>query len=301
MIKTRHADLMLVLATLLAGMGWICSKETIQELPPFAFIGLRFAVSAFILFPMCAHKMRQVPKKRLGIGALIGLLQGGSLSLWIYAISITTELGSGAFIMSLSMLFVPLCSWLIFKNKPSIAFWLSLPIAAFGLFMLSLNGSRWSLQGSQIFFLCSALMVSFQFIANSHFSKQIPTAVLTSVQFFFTGAFALILSAIVENWPISISLNTWLWFIASVLPATCLRFFVQIAGQKNTTSANAALIMILEPVWTVIFSIIWYGEQTSISKTMGCTLILLSLILYRSWDKIRLVMDNKNEQAENRD
>ncbi|MDC0611422.1 DMT family transporter [Vibrio sp.] len=292
MLKNRSADLMLVLATFLAGIGWIFSKETIQEMPPFAFIGLRFAVSAFILLPMCLSTMIKVPKGHLGMGAFIGLLQGGALSLWIYAVSITTELGSGAFIMSLSMLFVPLCSWLIFRDRPNIAFWCSLPIAALGMFMLSLNGGGWTLQGSQIVFLCAALMISFQFIANSHVSKWIPTAVLTCVQFFFTGVFALLLSGFVETWPETISTTTWLWFAASVLPATCARFFIQITGQKNTTSSNAALIMILEPVWTVIFSILWYGEHTAANKIIGCTLILISLILYRGWGKISQVFGN---------
>lgn len=129
-------------------------------MPPLAFIGLRFTVAAFILVPIGAKRMIQVPKGQLRMGAGIGLLQGASLSLWIFAVSITTELGAGAFIMSLSMLFVPLCSWLI---------------------------------------------LSFQFIANSHFSKWIPTSVLTCVQFFFTGIFALCLSQFMENWPEQIS------------------------------------------------------------------------------------------------
>ncbi|MCE0495320.1 DMT family transporter [Vibrio salinus] len=293
MLKTRSADLLLVLATLLAGIGWIFSKETIHEMPPFAFIGLRFTVSAFILLPICFKNMIKVPKTQLSIGAFIGILQGTSLSLWIYAVSITTELGSGAFIMSLSMLFVPLCSWLIFRNKPSTAFWFSLPIAALGLLLLSINGGGWSLQGSQLIFLCSALILSFQFLTNSHVSKWIPTAVLTCIQFFFTGMFALFLSKITEIWPDQISVSTWCWFFASVLPATCARFFIQITGQKNTTSANAALIMILEPVWTVVFSVLWYEEQTSASKIMGCSLILSSLLLYRGWSKIASIISNR--------
>lgn len=293
MLKTRSADLMLVLATLLAGIGWIFSKETIQEMPPLAFIGLRFTVAAFILLPICAKKMIQVPKGQLGMGAGIGILQGASLSLWIFAVSITTELGAGAFIMSLSMLFVPLCSWLIFRTRPTIAFWISLPIAALGLFMLSLTGGSWTLQGSQLVFLCSALILSFQFIANSHFSKWIPTSVLTCIQFFFTGIFALCLSQFMENWPEQISLATWMWFLASVLPATCARFFIQISGQKNTTPANAALIMILEPVWTVILSVLWYGEQTSSNKIIGCSFILLSLFLYRGWGKLAVIFNRQ--------
>jgi drug/metabolite transporter (DMT)-like permease len=287
MITTRKADLLLVCATLLAGMGWIFSKETVQEMPPFAFIGLRFTISALILSPFCFSAFKQVSTKQFGTSAAIGMLQGLALSLWIYSVSITDALGEGAFIMSLSMLFVPLCAWMIFRERPSGIFWVSLPVAGLGLYLLSLSGS-WTLSGSQIFFLMAALTIAFQFICNSHFSKSIPTVFLTCIQFLFTGIFALVLSFIVEQWPSYISTETYYWLAASILPATCLRFLIQISGQKGTNAANAALIMILEPLWTVILSILWYGESFSFSKMAGCLLILLALFIYRFWHRMVL-------------
>lgn len=47
--------------------------------------------------------------------------------LWIYAVATTPSLGEGAFIMSLSMLFVPLVAWGMLHIRPSGAFWASLP------------------------------------------------------------------------------------------------------------------------------------------------------------------------------
>lgn len=42
-MRTRFpAELLLVVTTLLAAGGWVFSKQAIQELPPFGFIGLRF-------------------------------------------------------------------------------------------------------------------------------------------------------------------------------------------------------------------------------------------------------------------
>ncbi|CAH8242281.1 hypothetical protein VAEKB19_6410001 [Vibrio aestuarianus] len=42
MYANRRAELILVITTLLAAAGWVFSKQAIQGLPPFGFIGVRF-------------------------------------------------------------------------------------------------------------------------------------------------------------------------------------------------------------------------------------------------------------------
>ncbi len=72
-----------------------------------------------------------------------------------------------------------------------------------------------------------------------------------------------------------------MWFIASVVIATSLRFILQLIGKKNTTAANAAIIMILEPVMTVFVAAIWYHERMPLIQIVGCILILCALFYYR--------------------
>jgi len=84
-------------------------------------------------------------------------------------------------------------------------------------------------------------------------------------------------------------LEIWGWLTMSVLIATSLRYALQTAGQKNTTTANAAIIMILEPMWTVILSMLWYGEKMEFTKLIGCSLILFALIIYRAGPKLAAI------------
>lgn len=282
MNQNKKADLLLISATILAGFGWIFSKQTIQEMPPFMFIGIRFMMASLIFIPLCLPMLRKLSTQDIVKSALVGFLQGVVLLLWIYSVSITDALGEGAFIMSLSMLFVPLLAWPLFKQKPNTGFWMALPIAGAGLFMLS-NTGEWQVSGSQLFFLLAALTLAVQFNLNSQFSKSIPTLPFTTIQFFCTGLLAILFSLLTENWPESIEYTTWGWLIASVIPATCLRFFLQISGQKHTSTANAAIIMILEPLWTVILSIMFYAEQMTFNKSAGCLLILAALVTYKLW------------------
>jgi drug/metabolite transporter (DMT)-like permease len=85
-----------------------------------------------------------------------------------------------------------------------------------------------------------------------------------------------------EIFPDVIESSIWGWFAASALLATSLRYVMQTLGQKGCNPGNAALIMLLEPIWTVILSIVWYGEQLSTNKMIGCGLILLALVFYRT-------------------
>ncbi|MGF1689026.1 DMT family transporter [Photobacterium japonica] len=279
----RRADLILIGTTLLAAAGWVFSKEAIQGLPPFGFIGLRFVMASLFLLPFCIGHFRDVARVDIGKAMSVGLLLGTALLMWIYAMSTTSTLGEGAFIMSLSMLFVPLVAWPLYKIKPPRVFWLALPVAFSGLAMLSLGGAvQWQFSPSQGWFLAAAAMLAIHFNVNSQFARRLPTLLLTALQLFVTGCVGLLASLLFETWPETISMEIWGWFALSMLVATSIRYVMQTAGQKHSTPANAAVIMILEPVWTVVLSVLWYAEQMPAHKVTGCLMILSALFIYRA-------------------
>lgn len=281
MLPERRGDLFILSATLLASAGWLFSKEAIAGLPPAGFVGWRFLLAALLLLPFCYQKLRQTSTELLLKAAAIGLVMTLNLIFWIQAISHSEGIGEGAFIMSLSMLMVPPLAWLIFREKPNRQFWLALPIAIAGLFLLTM-GSGLSLSLSQLLFLLASLSLALYFNLNSRFSRRIDPMALTCVQLAVTGVMHLLYSGLFEHWPESIEPQIWGWFAASVLLATSLRFVFQSTGQKYSNVANAALIMMLEPIWTVLISVFWYHEPMPIEKIAGCVLILLALISYRS-------------------
>lgn len=285
MNSERKAVVILVSATVLSAFGWIFSKETIQGLPPFGFVGLRFTIASLCLLPFCYQSLRRASWSDIRGAASVGCLLAMALMSWIHAISISETLGEGAFILSLSMLMVPFVAWVLFKQKPKRIFWLSLPIAFTGLAFLSLKDG-WQGSTSQFWFLLNAVMLAIYFNINSKYSKTMPIMLLTCIQLFVTGLVGLMASALFETVPVSVQPSIWGWFFASTILATAMRYAMQTMAQKQINPGNAALIMILEPVWTVFLSVIWYGEELSKNKLIGCGLILFSLILYRTDGKL---------------
>ena len=273
---------------LLAAAGWVFSKETVNGMPPFGFIGIRFVLAASLLALFCYKDILRSARSDLIRAAGIGLTLGLSINCWIHGIAVSSTLGEGAFIMSLSMLIVPLLAWPLFKEKPAGIFWLALPVAMTGLLFLSYTpGQPWRLSVNQTWFMAAAILLALYFSLNGRLSRKVKPLVLTTVQLFVTGMVGLLASLLTETWPAQIGADIWGWFLLSTILATSIRYLLQTTGQKYCSSSNAALIMLLEPVWTVVLSVIVYAETLSAHKLTGSSLILLALILYRAVPALR--------------
>ncbi|GLR74388.1 DMT family transporter [Aliivibrio sifiae] len=280
MLTKFRAEPILIITTLLAGAGWVFSKQAIQELPPFGFIGIRFILASLCLLPFCFGALKKALWQDCVRSMGVGVLLSAALFCWIHAISISDTLGEGAFIMSLSMLFVPLLAWPLFGNRPPRAFWLSLPVAVSGLFLLAWNDG-WNVSASQLWFIFAAVGLATHFNFNSKYSASLPPILLTTLQLFMVGCLGVVLSLFLETWPQEVSLVTWKWVLLSVLLATSLRYLLQTIGQKWVTPTNAAILMLLEPIWTMLLSVWIYDESMPLNKLIGCGLLLLSLVFYR--------------------
>ncbi len=257
MNRQRQAELFLVLTTLIAACGWIFSREAISGMPVFAFLGLRFLGAALVLLPFC--RGQAIPRAQLRQVVTSGFWMATNMCLWIWSVSTTPSLGEGAFIMSLSMLFVPLVAWAMMGVRPA-------PIV---------------FHPSQGWFLLTAFVQSISFCYTSRVAREVPLIPLTTVQLAVTGAVGVLFSLLFEHWTQPFTASTAMWLVASIFIATSLRFGLQIQGQKYAAVASAALIMVLEPLLTVIAASLWYSERLPLQKILGGVLILLAQLWFR--------------------
>lgn len=277
----RTPLLLMVLVTLLAAAGWLFSKEAIRELPPAAFIGSRFLLAALLLLPLAWLREPPPTRAQLARAAGCGTLLGASLLLWVTAISQSDALGSGAFIMSVATLMAPLAAWGAFRAKPGRHYWLTLPIAIAGLLLLS-SSTHWGVSLSLFWFLAAATTLGIQLAVHRHFAQSIAPTWLTCIQLAMTGLLGTLLSLLTEQWPeAGVSNGIWGWFAASVLIATTLRYWLLTHALSKMTTAHAALMMLLEPVWTLLLSTLFYSEPLGGAKLAGAGLVLGALVLYQ--------------------
>ncbi|MFK5216183.1 DMT family transporter [Glaesserella parasuis] len=281
MFSKYRGELILFFVTLIAASGWFFSKFSLREFPPMGFMGGRFLTATLIYLPFAYPQIKKLSIKQITNACLVGFCYTIYLILWLLGLLNSQYFGEGAFLVSLSMLVVPIMSWLFFKDKPMNIFWVSLPLAILGLYLLSLSKGGVSLSLGNLIFLLSSISAAIYFVLNNRFAHNIPALPLTTLQVAVVGVCCTAYSFFFEDFPENISSESWFWFIASLLIATNLRMLLQTIGQKYCQVSNAAMIMLLEPVWTLILSMMILGEQLDWIKSFGCLCILMALVIYR--------------------
>ncbi len=280
-----EADLLLTLTTVIAAAGWIFSKEALAGMPPLIFIGLRFLLAGLVLAAFSLPQLRALDARGLRSGLLVGTLFAGAMVLWILGLAHSSHLGEASFISSLGIVLVPVIARIFFGDRPPASTWFALPLALAGFACLSLDGG-FEVELGQWFFLGAALGFALMFNVNSHVVRNIPVRALSVVQMLAVGVLVLPPALVIEPWPETWSASVLGWLLASALIATTLRFLLQLHGQSLTTPSHAALILMLEPVWTALAAAWWFGETMSALQLAGCGLIFLALVVSR-WVWIR--------------
>ncbi|MBB3047914.1 drug/metabolite transporter (DMT)-like permease [Litorivivens lipolytica] len=296
--NTAKSDLLLLVVTLLAALGWILSREAVTVMPPLQFMSIRFLLASAFL---ALFARKQLPT--IGLSGLIRCLRVGAvfgiaMSFWVVGLQQSSHVGEAAFIASLGVIMVPLIARLFFGEAIPFYTWLAMPFAVTGLAFLSLShGLR--LESAQILLLVSAAIFALYFNLNTRAANsqsttladgrtsetaKIPVLALTTVVLGSVGIITGLLSLMLEPWTKTLTEFKPIfafWIIASALISTALRFLVQTYAQSLTRHSNGVVIMILEPVWVAIIAAFWFAESMSGAQLIGCGLIFLSLLVNR--------------------
>lgn len=284
------ADILLIIVTLLAAISWMFSKESLAEMPPLLFIGSRFLLAGIFIALFSKRSLTGLTAEQWLTSAKVGTLFGMSMCLWIFGLFYSTNLGEGAFITSIASILVAPVSYFFFKDKIERSNWIALPTALVGLALLSLeNGFK--PEPSQIFFFSAALLLSLTFILNGRAAARMSAPALTAISLSFVGIMGIGISFFIEVWPEEATGSMIQWLLLSAIIGTSARFLLQTYAQGLTTPSHAAVIMILEPVWTALIAAAWFEERMSGLQAIGCSLIFAALLINR-WSNIRIWLRN---------
>lgn len=276
-IGVSKADLQLCAATLLAASGWLFSVKALAALPPLLFMGSRFVIAGALIAIFADFS-----SLRRGLRQCLPLLVSAftmALSMigWILALKYTSNAGVAAFISATGNLMVPLVGAFLFRWPLSRSLLLSLPLALIGLCFLFLDG-RSSFDASHLLFLGSACLWACSVALIRNANPALGTATVTSFQLVVAGLLMLAASLIFEDMPGSLPPSSaWLWFLASVLLSTCLRFALQYQGLRQAAPGRAAVLLSFEPVWTMAIAAAFLGTSISWMQAIGCAIVFAAI------------------------
>ncbi len=264
--------LLLVGVTAIWGWTFVVVKDAIAHYPVVSFLGVRFLLAAVVLWVLVlvARQRGRVARAGLAIGIVLAL----SYLLQTLGLKGTSVANTGL-ITGLFVVFTPILDRILWHVPSRGGVWVAAGAAFVGTALLT-GGAPTGLHAGDLLVLAASVGFALHITLLSRYAAAGPL-VLASWQMTAAG---LVLTAGAVATRSSI-----LPAPASVLPAlaitgifaSALAFWVQTYAQQRLPASRAALIISMEPIFTVFFAFLLVSERFRLVQAVGAVLILLAL------------------------
>jgi drug/metabolite transporter (DMT)-like permease len=281
------ADGSLLFVAFIWGATFVIVQQAIAYLPPLSFNGIRFLLATLALtgwlLVFNRRQLHMLTKKTWLHGALMGLCLFGGYAFQTVGLLYITSSKAG-FITGLSVVLVPLFSFLLFKQKLKVNGMTGIAIATAGLYLLTLGDKLTIGKGDFLILLC-AVSFALHILVTGLYSQHHPTLLLTIVQLFTVTILCTIFSFFLEDWHSALQpamlfkQHIIIALLITSLLATALAFLVQTSVQQYTTATRVALIFAMEPVFAALAGFFWANERLTALGMIGCLCIFAGMII----------------------
>lgn len=288
--------LLLFLTALIWGVAFVAQKSGSGNLGPFLFNALRSFLGGIVLLPVIAILGKRAPqpqvenpsKKTLVLG---GVLCGTALfaATAFQQIGLTrgANAGKAGFVTALYIVLVPLFG-VFAKKRISLKMWLSVVIAAVGLYLLCVDvKSGFKIEASDIWLIACAAAFAVHILVIDSFAPRVECVKMACIQFFVCGILSLLFV------PITAEQNTLSDVLSAAVPILYLGimssgagYTLQIVAQRGTDPTVASMIMSLESVFAVLAGTL-FGERMSLPEVFGCVIMFAAIVLSQLPEKNR--------------
>ena len=276
----------LLVATLIWGSTFIIFKDAMNGLPPLFILAFRYLVATVILLAVFFKKLRLINKTYLWQGAVLGVFLAAAYIFQTYGLQGTTP-GKNAFLTAVYCVLVPFVSWAFFGGRPDGFNFLAAATCLAGIGFVSLDGDLSVMPGDWLT-LVGGVFFALHIAFVARFNSDKDAVTLTLVQFFTAGVICGAGSLCFETLPSSVPPAAWTEIIYLAVCGTAVAMLLQNVGQKYVSSSSAAIILSLEALFGVLFSVIFGYENLSVKLVIGFALIFFAIITSETkWKFVR--------------
>lgn len=276
--KRTEAELSMLLVAIVWGSTFVIVKNSLAEIGPFLFLGIRFIMAFLLLAILSWRHLMKAPISTLYAGSLLGVFLTIGYVFQTVGLKYTTSSNAG-FITGLSVVLVPILYSAINQIKPSFNTILTVLLAFSGLFLLSFKDWHTSLSYGDMLVLVSAVGFAFHIIFVDRLSYRHNAIAITSVQLLFVGLFCMVVGLFGEPWPLKFSSSLIAALLVTSIFATALAFLLQNSMQKYSTPTRFAVILTTEPVFAALAGHLWAHEIFTQRALVGALLILVAMLI----------------------
>jgi drug/metabolite transporter (DMT)-like permease len=278
------------------GYTFVLSKELLEEMTPFYFIGTRFLLAALLIVPFKWKEIRNTHIFTWKMGAACGLMLGAAFTLQILGIEMTTP-GKAGVITGTLVVLVPFLYFVWTRIPVRMGPVLGSISAFIGLLLLSSDGDWSGINwGDFLVFLCAICFAIHIVMVDRIYSKGVSfdAFVFVMIQLLVAGIVDTGIALVIEPVPQPISPYGWYAYGFDLLIGTLLAYIVQIKAQQYSSPTHISLLISFEPVFAFVFSCLLWGEIISAASVIGVVLILLGIFSTEAFDIVRHILSRKS-------
>ncbi len=281
--------LALFMAAFIWGSSFFIMKDTVDVFPPYILLAFRFTIASILLSIIFWKKLRQINMDYIWKGGVIGLFLFLGYSMQTIGITETTP-GKNAFLTAIYCVIVPFLFWIVDRSKPDIFNFIAAFVCISGIGLVSLKGD-FTIGYGDAFTLLGGLLYAGHLVSVAKLGKGKDPIILTILQFSFAALFSWCMGLTFEKFPVSWETNNIIGLLYLAIFATAVALLFQNIGQKWTHPSAAAIILSLESVFGVLFSVVFTGEELTLRLITGFIFIFVAVLI--SETKLSFVKDIK--------
>lgn len=279
-VLARFASPLIVLATIIWGSSFVVMKSSVDVLPTFWLLAIRFTFSALVLAVVFIKRWKVLDRQYLIGGTVMGFCLFVAYAFQTFGLEQTTS-GKNAFFTAVYCVIVPFLYWVIAKRRPDKFNILAAFLCIAGIALVSVTGSNaTAFNLGDVLTLIGGFFFAAHIVAVAKYSEGRDIFILTTLQFasfaLFSWIGVLVTRPALTPGVFDQSLIFSLAYL--VIFASCGALLFQNIGQKYTAPSTAAVLLSLEAPFGVFFSILFANERPTPLMFVGFALIFLAVV-----------------------
>ena len=273
------AKLSLLLATLIWGSSFIIMKDALDDITTYYLLAIRFTGAFLLLGIVFWKKWKHINKDVIVAGFIMGTALIAAYAFQTFGLIETTP-GKNAFLTAGYCILVPFLFWGIAGIRPDKFNVIAAILCIVGIGLVALDDNLTIGRGDLLTLVC-CIFYALHIVVSAKFTRTMDVMLLTIGQFFFAAMWSWLLALFLEP-PLAIAaMSKEIWMVLGYLCvfATAGALGLQTFGLKYTSPSAGALILSLESVFGVIFSIMVGAEVVTVRLLIGFAVIFLAIIV----------------------
>ena len=286
------ARLALLLATLIWGSSFIIMKDALDNIGTFFLLAVRFTGACILLAIVFFKKLKKLNKEVVKAGFVMGTALITAYILQTFGLAETTP-GKNAFLTAGYCILVPFMFWAVAGTRPDRYNIIAAVLCMAGIGLVALDDNLTMGRGDVLTLMCCAFY-ALHIIVSARYTQTYDVMLLTLLQFFFAALWSSLLCVLFEPVPAVAEIPPYTWFSLGYLCvfATAGALLMQTYGLKYTSPSAGALILSLESVFGVIFSIMVGAEAVTARLLLGFAVIFVAIVI--SETKLEFLLKKKH-------